>query len=243
MSEKQKNTQIKLRFGGKGVFWGVILILSAVLIILDALGTGLGFLTGVPAIRIVLGVICAAWAVSELVKLKISHIFFPLAFVFMLFESKIAELIGSKNPDLISNWLLLLCALLLTIGTSIIFKRKPKYDFSANAEFSSPKKSGFFGNNTQYFDAGDFEKAYVENNMGKTEVLFSNIENYLGKGTLTVENNMGKIVVNVPREWNVYCNIENNMGVVHTPDIINADGKVLNIDGENNMGDVEIKYV
>lgn len=243
MSEKQKNAQIKLRFGGKGVFWGIILILSAVLIILDALGTGLGFLTGVPAIRIVLGVICAAWAVSELIKLKISHIFFPLSFVFMLFESKIAELIGAKNPDLISNWLLLLCALLLTIGTSIIFKRKPKYEFSANAEFSSPRKSGFLGNNTRYFDAGDFVKAYVDNNMGKTEVVFSNIENYLGNATLTVENNMGKIVVNVPSEWNVYCNIENNMGAVRMPDVVNTDGKVLNIDGENNMGDVEIRYV
>ena len=100
-----------------------------------------------------------------------------------------------------------------------------------------------FGSATQYFDAGEQSEFNVENNFGKTEVFFSNIENYLGDGTLRVENNMGTTVINVPKEWNPLVDIENNLGFVKTGDHHPENGKVLNIVGENNMGSVVIEIV
>ena len=82
----------RFSFRKSGVFWGVTLILSAVLIILDSIGIGLGFLSGVPVISIVLGIICLAWLIDELIKLKISHIFFPLAFGGLMPASELAKM-------------------------------------------------------------------------------------------------------------------------------------------------------
>ena len=227
----------RFSFRKSGVFWGVTLILSAVLIILDSIGIGLGFLSGVPVISIVLGIICLAWLIDELIKLKISHIFFPLAFIFILFQDKIAQLASLKSP-IMSSWIVLICALLLTIGTSMIFRTN-----RVSKKKDMVKNQHKFGSATQYFDAGEQSEFNVENNFGKTEVFFSNVENYLGDGTLRVENNMGTTVINVPKEWNPLVDIENNLGFVKTGDHHPENGKVLNIVGENNMGSVVIEIV
>ena len=107
----------------QSIFWGVAFICTAILIIVDAVGTGLGFLDSIPVIKIILGVLCLCWIVNELYKKQLPHIFFPLSFIFMLFEKEIAGLCGFENGEIISNWLVLLCALLLTIGTSIILPK------------------------------------------------------------------------------------------------------------------------
>ncbi len=227
----------KFSFKKSGVFWGIILILSAVLIILDSIGIGLGFLSGVPVITVILGIICVAWLIDELIKLKFTHIFFPLAFIFILFQDKIVQLANLKS-QIMSNWIVLICALLLTIGSSMIFRTN-----RVSKKEKMVKNQHKFGNSTQYFDAGEQSDFNVENNFGKTEVFFSNVENYLGDGTLRVENNMGATVINVPKEWNVFVKIENNMGSVKAEENHPVNGKVLNIIGKNNMGSVVVEIV
>lgn len=231
MSENKK----KSRSAGDRIFWGLILILSATLIIFDATSIGLGFLSGISVIRIILGILCLAWAISEIIKLRLSHIFFPLAFIFMLFQDKIAEFSG--NEKIMSNWVVLLCALLLTIGTSLIFK-SPK----TVTKSSESKSKHFIGNYARYIDITESDHFFVDNNMGKTEVFFSNIDNYLGNATLEIENNMGNTVVYIPNGINAYCNIENSFGSVTVP-VEERIGKTLNITGKNSLGNVEIKYV
>ena len=75
------------------IFWGFLLILAAALLICDGLGILTGFTDtfgGVSAVRVVLGVLMLAWLFSDLFKGHFAKIFFPLAFLFMLFESNIA---------------------------------------------------------------------------------------------------------------------------------------------------------
>lgn len=47
----------------KSIFWGIVLIGTAALIIFDAFGKSMGFLdiNGLPVIRIILGILCLAW--------------------------------------------------------------------------------------------------------------------------------------------------------------------------------------
>lgn len=107
----------------KGIFWGMAFICAAILIILDAVGIGLEALNNIPVVKIILGILLLCWIVNELYKRQLSHIFFPLAFLFMLFEKEIAKLCAIEGEEIISNWPVLLCALLLTIGTSMVQKR------------------------------------------------------------------------------------------------------------------------
>ncbi len=220
----------------QSIFWGVAFICTAILIIVDAVGTGLGFLDSIPVIKIILGVLCLCWIVNELYKKQLPHIFFPLSFIFMLFEKEIAGLCGFENGEIISNWLVLLCALLLTIGTSIIL---PK---SYGNVFGN-KGHKIMGKSTQYIDCSDFTRQNVENNMGSTVVYFENTENYQGGGTLNLENNMGSLLVNIPSDWHVIANLENNMGSIKLPSTGNPTGKTIILTGENNMGSVTVEFV
>ena len=57
--------KMKMNFYANRIFWAIILLLSAALIILDAVGTGLGFLDGIPVIKIILGVLLRGGAGSK----------------------------------------------------------------------------------------------------------------------------------------------------------------------------------
>ena len=103
------------------IFWGLALILSAVVLILDAAGIfplrGEGF----TPLRIIFGLLLVAWAVTEVVQRKPIDAIFPLAILFLVFETPIAHALG-KGDDLISNWIVILSALLLTVGLNMIFR-------------------------------------------------------------------------------------------------------------------------
>ena len=220
----------------KSIFWGIALICAAILIIVDAVGTGVGFLDSIPVVKIILGVLCVCWIGNELYKRQLPHIFFPLAFIFMLFEKEIAGLFQIESGEIISNWLLLLCALLLTIGTSIICSQSSRTGYGS-------KGHKIMGKSTQYIDCSDFTRQNVENNMGATDVYFENTDNYQGGGTLNLENNMGSVLIHIPSGWRVIASIENNMGSIKMPSTGNPAGKVINLVGENNMGSITVEFV
>ena len=62
---------------------------------IHSLGISVGYLDGggLPVVRIVLGVLCAAWLITEIVKLRFARIFFPLAFILLLFEGELASML------------------------------------------------------------------------------------------------------------------------------------------------------
>lgn len=216
------------------IFWGVAFICAAILLILDGISTDI--LNGIPAIKIILGVACLCWVINELYKKKLSHIFFPLSFIFMLLEEEIAGLCGLENTNILSNWLVLLCALLLTIGTGILCS---KFHKASNGK----KGHKIMGQSTRYIDCSDFTYQEIENDMGSCEIFFENIENYPGNGTLRIENNMASTIIHVPASWHIVENIANDMGSVKLSSTGNPTGKSINITGENDMGSVIIELV
>lgn len=100
------------------LFWGLGFLLAAALIILDALGIIPSLLSAVGEVSVfalILGLLLLYYAIARLFKGRISAIFFPLAFIFLLFEKNISMLLGYEGADLINNWLVLLIALLLHV--------------------------------------------------------------------------------------------------------------------------------
>ena len=209
---------------GRNVFWGMAFVLAAVLIIFDAVGV----MPDLPLTKIVLGGVCFAWAVKELVKLNISKIYFPLSFLFMIFEAGIAGFFG-LDENIISNWLLLLAALLMTVGTGLIFGKRDFRAGHANA----------FGEKIRYIDCAAFKSEYIKNSYGEYHVYFQNVEAYDGGGRVKVENSFGEVVIHVPSDWNVTSSVSNVFGDV--PSQRTGSGKTLDIVGKNSFGELRVQ--
>ncbi|MGM9632654.1 MAG: hypothetical protein ACI3XL_06150 [Eubacteriales bacterium] len=224
------------------LFWGLGLVVLAVLLVLDATGVLAPIFAsvgGITAWQIIAGVAILAFLLSRLFKGNIVWIFIPLSLLFMVFEKNVAFMLGRAGEDIVSNWILLLASLLITMGMAILLPKR-KWGFSF---FSSDDDKNVGKSKTYYIDCNDFTSKNIENNMGSCTVRFENTSAYKGGGALHVENNMGSLVVNVPHEWHVSTNIENNMGSFDCRKHGDPDGPTIIVEGENNMGSLKINMV
>ena len=121
---------MKKRISGSALYWGVAFIAVALLLIFNAVGVKAGFLDigGLPVLRIVLGVLLLSCVVWSLCKGKVAQIFFPLAFIALLFEKEIARLFGAQDENLYSVWLVLGVAALLTAGVALLLPSRTELD-------------------------------------------------------------------------------------------------------------------
>ncbi len=215
-------------------FWGLALVLLAFFIILNSAF----FRLDIPVLRLFLATLCVVWLIKIIARRHFPFLFFPLAFLFMLFEKYIAGWLGIAE-NIISNWIVLLCALLLCVGTGFMFSG---FDFhNVNIVFGDGRKR--LTSLVKYIDCTDFADDKVEVDIGRGEVFFENTDGYEGGGTLYIDNNMSRLTINVPASWKVICNIESNMGHTDIHVKKNSGGKLLYINGENNMGHIIIKSV
>lgn len=235
------------------LFFGLTFVLAAVLLILDATGIIaplVGMLGDVSVFAVFLGILLLACIINRLYKRKPGHIFFPLAFLFMLFEKNIATLSGVPSSNLINNWLVLLIALLLTIGFSVLFSKKERWTDSEGPWTDSenrPSKrehraSCSLGAFTVYIDSASMTPHTVENHLGACVVYFEDPECFQG-GNLFIENHFGSMEIHVPSCWRVVNAVKNHLGAVDTPMKAGGDGPLLTICGENHFGAVEVTYV
>lgn len=123
------------RVSASKIAWGLLIIAIAVFCILQALGV-LGEFTSVfgtiPVWKLILGLGFLAMIVTSIVKLKFDEVFIPLGFMFMLFEKNIAVACGIEG-DIINNWLVFGCSLLLSIGFGLILpKRRRRFKIKKN---------------------------------------------------------------------------------------------------------------
>lgn len=245
-----------------GVFWGIVLIFAAVLMILNSLNIGVNYLDGgrIPVIRIVLGVLCAAWLVTEIAALRFSRIFFPIAFILLLFENEIAVLVHAPDYDIYSAWTVLLCAALLTAGVSLIMNGRSRHftigkskstdgegtTITLNADFTDKSDAGNadidcrLSSVTKYIDCAAFTKKRINCEKGSLEIFFENTDSYGGDGELTVTNSLGSVAIHIPDDWYVEGQIDSRLGSVEFPPKTEKSVKALRINGSNSLGSIEI---
>ena len=221
-----KERKSGLHLTKSAVFWGLILILAAAALILD--GAGISFGMGFTALHVVGGILLLAWLGTELFRGKIWNIFFPLAFLFMLFEGFLAGLLGREDPNLISNWIVLLAALLLTIGSRLLFRRE--------------KKGIAMGDRALYLDGGELEDVRISENLGKVNVYIVNPERYEGEGRITVQENLGQVVIHLPEDWFVKSEVRETIGAVNVPTQTWNGGKVIVLSVRENIGEIRVIF-
>lgn len=236
-----------------GIFWGLALILAALLLIVDSLGNSLGFID-LPLFKLAAAILLAAWTITELVKGRPDHIFFPLAFIFILFRGDIAYHLGTDS-DLIPVWTVLLCALLLQAGTNLLFTRSKKRSSGVHADGGAyisrgddnPRYNAKCENNLSsgvcYIDAATLGYQKIENNLGSMDIFIENGHMYAGGGTIEVENNLGTTKIHIPSSWQVDLRIERALAGVSDQTYHSGTGPVIVICGECNLGSIDIVNV
>ena len=247
---------MKRTFGKSNVFWGTALILSALLIILDAVGKNLGFIE-LPVFKIILCVVIGAWGISELAKGRFAHIFLPLGFIFAILQTNIYQWTHAADPNLAKmveegtarfapTWVVILAAALLQIGFSVIL---PKRKYSGYQEISTGNggaksfNDGYFendlGSSACYVDAGRLGFYRAKNDLGKLDVYIENAEAYQGNGTIEITNDLGQTVVHVPTGWAVDNQIVASLGSV-TCSVPATGYPLLKLVGTCDLGNVNI---
>ena len=237
------------------IFWGILFILAAVLLLLNAFGVTLPF-TSVfgrfSAFQIVMGILLVIWMISSLLELKIKDIFFPLAFLFMVFEKNIAHALGLENENIVSNWWLVLGAILLSIGFSILFPPRRHHVSKSNshtafscgtAKKAAQHETNIMGSSIVYIDCGDFSAKSFKNVMGEFVIRFENEHLYTGGKEIHLENTMGEMVLEVPASWKIRCDMQNTFGEIIYPKKQKTDGPELLITGENKFGETVIRSI
>lgn len=95
---------------------------------------------------------------------------------------------------------------------------------------------------SKYINCESFTYETIHNDVGAYAVYFSNIDMYREGATLCIENRIGAVTVYVPMEWRVNENISNKLGTCSCECKKDADGPLLNVVGENKLGEVKIVY-
>ena len=231
---------------------GLVFIAVAVLLILEALGVVVS-ITGIIGEISFWQVAGGIFLVSGIIKLLASgqfyEIFVPLGFLFMIFERNIAYIAGMESQDIINNWLVFGCSLLLSAGFMFILPgRKKKKDKYKKSGIIINIKDNEFGSAVTYIDCEDFGNTImahsVKNKFGSLEVRFDNADSYKGGATLHVDNHFGAIEICVPKSWRIIDNIDVHLGAIDLDnDGEDQDGPTLTIEGCVSLGAIDIERV
>ena len=230
----------------KNIFWGLIFILLAVCVVLNHLELIPG---GIPFIRIAIAALLAYVAVKGIMKLEFFEFFVPLALIITIFEDEIEEL-TSINIDKITPWTILLAAVLLSIGCSMIFRnsRKNICYKSLSGAFENSNGRTILENNfngvTKYI-TGEIENVRIENNFGKSVVYFDNAIISKKVAEIFVENNFGATELYIPKNWRAEVRHSAAFGNVKVNGQPNndMDAPLIILNAEANFGEISIYYI
>ncbi len=219
------------------IYWGIVLIALAALLLLKASGLALGLIGSLPLIDLLLGAVILSFVIYSCFKLHLAALPFELALLFMLFENELAAALEREETNIISNWLLLGCALLCSIGIELI------QDGFRSAKFrtSMGNNETAFASDTRYFDCREHSQFFYRTKMGDGNIYFNNPEEFKG-GTLALDCKMGNISVHIPSSWRIENRIQNKMGNVDCRGKGSTDGPLLTLTGVCAMGNISIRF-
>ena len=135
----------------------------------------------------------------------------------------------------------MLCAVLISVGISMLKPGKVKA--KKRREKNINIKCNRFASATRYIDCEKFVEEDVHNYLGELNIYFENTDSFVSGARLNVYNRLGETVIYVPREWTVKNNIVSNLANTDVEGHGDSYGSVLIIDGENNLGNIEINFI
>ncbi|HAN20874.1 MAG: hypothetical protein A2Y15_04670 [Clostridiales bacterium GWF2_36_10] len=231
----------------KNWFWGFFFLLAAVFVVAsqtDSFGE-IGFLSIIATILLV------SLFIHSLIKLNFFGVFLPLAFLYMIYWQPL-DLIE------ISNWVLILTSILISISFSILFNVHPKKvehwhcgnknfnQTTENIDDNNPQTKVSFGASSKYLHADCLKSGQFTVSFGALEVFFDQAQLSPDGAEIFLDCSFGSITLYVPKHWKVKESINASLGGVennmrHSQPTENAP--VLTLKGNVRLGGIEIKYI
>ena len=223
------------------VFWGVVLILAAVYIIINSFG----FMPDVSVVRLGVSVICGVVFFKSLAGLEFGGMLFSLAILLILFDDQLG--ITEITP-----WPVLMAALLGSIGLNMIFGnrvmglKKSKYGPSEfkEADYVSGDEiriGGMFGAYKKNISSDNFTKASVSCRFGGMEISFDDAVIQSGSAVVRLNVFFSGVEFYIPQSWKVENRTEGMCGGFHEHRSHSSDeGPTIVFEGNVTFSGVEI---
>lgn len=236
------------------VIWGIILILIAVGLVMNKVGSPVfAFMPEIGLWQILIGLALLAILINSILKISFGGILFSLAFLGIVFQHELK--IESLVP-----WTILLVALLGTIALNLIFGKtvkqyhlhnnhhnKDKHDWNTeNIEIDDENhivENVKFGGATKYIHSDNFEYATFTCNFGGMEVYLDKVTVPSGKATIEIHSRFSGVEIYVPSDWRIENKISTFAGAVDSKNFHNDGNITLTLVGDNQFGAIEIKRI
>ena len=228
-------------------FLGFFFVLAAIFLIASQTGS----FGNIGVLSILAGILLVSLMVQSIVSLNYFGIFMPIAFLYMIF---------AKPLDFvyISPWQLIIAAVLTSIGFSILFHTKPKYNkcwhgkgegFSQTTETiddNNPYAKVSFGSSSKYLHSDCLKTGQFTVSFGELEVFFDQARLDPNGAEIFLDCSFGAIKLYIPKHWRVQDSLHASLGGVDNntrtakPDM---DSPILNLTGNVQLGGIEISYI
>ncbi len=236
----------------KNIFWGLFLVMSAALIIASQV-TSFGTIS---AVSILATVFLAAIIISSVVRMEFFGIFVPMAFLYMIYDAPL-ELPFIRPVILVAS------AVLVSIGCSLLFKRRHKktictgscgnkagnYNYAKTNESindNNPYVKVSMSSTSKYLHADCLQGGQFSSSLGDLEVYFDQVKLSPAGAQVYVDCNLGSLRLYIPRHWNVVEKIGVTLGAVQNntqqaqPVLTEPP---LIISGNVKLGSIDINYI
>lgn len=226
------------------LFWGTLLILIAIAVILEKLN----YFPHINILKIILAIFLLGIVIKSATKINFPGILFPLAFIAILFNKEL-------NISEITPWTVLISALLGSIGLSLIFK-KNIVSFSKKDKVLNLNKplilqgegnissNAFFSSDIKYVNTENFQQANIKATFGGIKLYFDKTTLLNGNGIINIDSSFSGIELYVPKSWTVkdntnlsFSNINSNFKSLENTE------NTLTLIGNLSFSGVEITYI
>lgn len=228
----------------KSIFWGLILILLAVFIIVSQLG----YLPDLPVTKLILAGILGMISVKGIFELNFFEMLVPASIIACLYD----KYLGITK---ITPWPIIVSAVLVSIGLNMIFgglKKKRKVTKIKGATFGKDVENcqdgsvvnvdNSFGDLTKYINANNLTAVNADNAFGHTRVFFDNAVIAGGKCVVNAENAFGDLELFFPRQWKIEVIRECAFGKIKCDDFGSVDptAPVVIVNASCSFGKIDI---
>ena len=242
------------------IFWGVGLIAAAVFLVIDQLHL-LPFTIGFWAIFWT--VVFVASLITSVINKNLYGAIFSIAFLVIVYAKPL-------HISALSPWPILLVAILVSAGISLIFRNsfKPTIIINGkkvNANWSDLINKNFKADNvitdnsfgvdsdnvvisgkmteaSRYIHSQNLKTVTIDSSMGDVSVYLDDAKAAGDEVIMNINTSMCDVDVYIPSDWQVENNMQNSLSDVDI-DHSKGTGTKLILQGRNTMGDLTVKHV
>ena len=242
------------------IFWGVGLIAAAVFLVIDQLHL-LPFTIGFWAIFWT--VVFVASLITSVINKNLYVSIFSIAFLVIVYAKPL-------HISALSPWTILLVAILVSAGISLIFRNsfKPTIIINGkkvNANWSDLINKNFKADNvitdnsfgvdsdnvvisgkmteaSRYIHSQNLKTVTIDSSMGDVSVYLDDAKAAGDEVIMNINTSMCDVDVYIPSDWQVENNMQNSLSDVDI-DHSKGTGTKLILQGRNTMGDLTVKHV